>query len=147
MIEEPVILKTDGVGRVRTPVAQREAMLDAFERSGLSGMKFAALHGVKYPSFANWVQQRKRRRVELAAGRGDAPATTSLQWWEAVVDRRPEPVDRAGTDGGGLRLELPGGVRMEITAADQVGWAAQLVRALASGRESAGPSQPAMPSC
>ena len=36
-----------------TPMAQREALLDAYERSGLSGMKFAALHGVKYPSFAN----------------------------------------------------------------------------------------------
>ena len=53
-----MILKTDGLGRVRTPLAQREALLDAFERSGLAGMKFAALHGVKYPSFANWVQQR-----------------------------------------------------------------------------------------
>ena len=56
-IAEPEILKTDGLGRVRTPAAQREALLDAFERSGLSGMKFAALHGVKYPSFANWVQR------------------------------------------------------------------------------------------
>jgi len=52
-IPESIILKTDGLGRVRTPLAQREALLDAFERSGLSGMKFAALHGVKYPSSAN----------------------------------------------------------------------------------------------
>ena len=54
-IPEPIILKTDGLGRVRTSLAQREALLDAFERSGLSGMQFAALHGLKYPSFANWV--------------------------------------------------------------------------------------------
>ena len=67
-IPESIILKTDGLGRVRTPLAQREALLDAFERSGLSGMKFAALHGVKYPSFANWVQQRKRRRLMTHAG-------------------------------------------------------------------------------
>jgi hypothetical protein len=95
-IPEPIILKTDGLGRVRTPLAQREALLDAFERSGLSGMKFAALHGVKYPSFANWVQQRKRRRLLMthAGGEGhpgplpDHPAGGSgapLQWWEAVV--------------------------------------------------------------
>ena len=70
MIAEPVILKTDGRGRVRTPLAQREGLLDAFERSGLSGMKFAALHGVKYPSFANWVQQRKRRRLLADGGSG-----------------------------------------------------------------------------
>lgn len=62
MILEPVTLQTDGLGRVRTPLAQREALLDALERSGLSGMKFAALHGLDYPIFANWVQQRKRGR-------------------------------------------------------------------------------------
>jgi hypothetical protein len=42
MNAESVILKTDRQGRVRTPLAQREALLDAFECSGLSGMKFAA---------------------------------------------------------------------------------------------------------
>jgi hypothetical protein len=72
-IPESIILKTDGLGRVRTPLAQREALLDAFGRSGLSGMKFAALHGVKYPSFANWVQQRKRRRPMTHAGREGHP--------------------------------------------------------------------------
>jgi len=97
-IPESIILKTDGLGRVRTPLAQREALLDAFERSGLSGMKFAALHGVKYPSFANWVQQRKRRRLMTHAGREGHPgapldlpaggAGAPLQWWEAVVSER-----------------------------------------------------------
>ena len=62
MILEPVTLQTDGLGRVCTSLAQREALLDALERSGLSGMKFAALHGLDYPIFANWVQQRKRGR-------------------------------------------------------------------------------------
>ena len=56
------------LGGCAPPLAQWEALLDAFERSGLSGMKFAALHGVKYPSFANWVQQRKRRRLMTHAG-------------------------------------------------------------------------------
>ena len=143
MIAEPVILKTDGRGRVRTPLAQREGLLDAFERSGLSGMKFAALHGVKYPSFANWVQQRKRQRLPAHAGPvGDAGTTpehsasgsgSSLRWWEAVVDSEAALTDGAGSAGSGLRLHLPGGVRMEITAADQVGWAAQLLQALAPG--------------
>ena len=61
---EPVVLKTDGRGRVRTPETRREALLDEFGRSGLSGIKFAALCGVKNPSFAKWVQRRKRRRTE-----------------------------------------------------------------------------------
>ena len=143
-IPEAVILKTDARGRVKTPLAQREALVDAFERSGLSGMKFAALHGVKYPSFANWVQQRKRRRLMASAG-GEWPQSPSpedaaqgsgarLQWWEAVVDEptaMPNPNPNAiGPSCRGLQLHLSGGVRMEITAAAQVAWAAQLFRAM-----------------
>jgi hypothetical protein len=140
MIPEPVILKTDGRGRVRTPLAQREALLDGFERSGLSGMKFAALHGVKYPSFANWVQQRKRRRLMAHAGREEYPGQppdhaapgsgAPLRWWEAVVSGETIGGSGPAPVGGAMQLYLPGGVRMEITAAAQVAWAAQLLRSL-----------------
>jgi hypothetical protein len=44
---DEVILKTDVLGRVKTAPARREQLLDEFERSGLSGQKFAALAGVK----------------------------------------------------------------------------------------------------
>ncbi len=128
MIPESLILKTDTRGRVRTPVAQREGLLDAFERSGLSGMKFAALHGVKYPSFAGWVQKRKRRRQLDSMGLAAAGAATAsreadsggaLRWWEAVVG---EEAGRGGDNGGhggngvlrgGLLLHLPGGLRTQ----------------------------------
>jgi hypothetical protein len=140
MNAESVILKTDRQGRVCTPLAQREALLDALECSGLSGIKFAALHGVKYPSFANWVQQRKRRRSMTAASTGPesgagevaGPGGTVVQWCEGVVGNGEARFDAAGTAGPcGLQLHLPGGVQMEITAADHVGWAAQLLKLLA----------------
>ena len=70
MIAESVILKTDRRGRARTPLARREALLDAFECSGLSGIKFAVMHGVKYPSLANRVQPGNRHRSTLAAYAG-----------------------------------------------------------------------------
>ena len=41
------ILKTDVMGRVRTPKARRQALLEEFERSGVSGKKFAGLVGVR----------------------------------------------------------------------------------------------------
>ena len=158
MIAEPVILKTDSRGRVRTPVAQREALLDAFERSGLSGMKFAALHGVKYPSFANWVQQRKRRKLPAHAGStGEAGITTPdpgtpssgglRHWWEAVVGG--ESTMACGTDpaSSGLLLHLPGGVRMEITAGHQVGWAARLLESMAPDGLRRAPTLQPLPSC
>ena len=51
------VLKTDVLGRVHTPKARREALLEEFERSGVSGQKFAALVGVNYQTFASWVQK------------------------------------------------------------------------------------------
>ncbi len=61
-------LKTDVPGRVRTPLARREEILDAFEKSGLSGVAFAALTGVKYPTLANWIQRRRDRGLSREAG-------------------------------------------------------------------------------
>ena len=40
------IRKTDVLGRIKTPAARREQLLDEFERSGLSGCKFAELAGI-----------------------------------------------------------------------------------------------------
>lgn len=54
------MLKTSVLGRVKTGTRQREAMLDEFERSGLSGTRFAAVAGVNYQTFASWVQKRRR---------------------------------------------------------------------------------------
>ena len=51
---EGAALKIDDVGRVQTPAARRESLLDEFERSGLNGTKFAALAGIKYPTFPVW---------------------------------------------------------------------------------------------
>ena len=58
------ILKTDVMGRVRTPPARRQALLEEFARSGVSGKKFAALVGINYQTFASWVQQRRKARGE-----------------------------------------------------------------------------------
>ena len=57
-----VILKTDERGRVQTPVARRESLLDESKRSGLSAAKFAALAGVKYQTFAAWALRWRRQR-------------------------------------------------------------------------------------
>ncbi len=44
----PALIKTDVLGRMHRTREQRERILDEYERSGLSGAKFAALCGVKY---------------------------------------------------------------------------------------------------
>jgi hypothetical protein len=60
------ILKTDTKGRVRTPAARRESLLDEFERSGLSGTKFAALAGITYQTFAAWAARLRKQGVVQA---------------------------------------------------------------------------------
>jgi len=45
------LIKVDCLGRVRASAAQRDALLDVFAASGLSGPQFAAQHGVKYQTF------------------------------------------------------------------------------------------------
>jgi DNA-binding transcriptional regulator YiaG len=53
------LLKRDVLGRVRTPRAKREEILDEFEGSGVSGAEFAELAGIKYPTLASWIRRRR----------------------------------------------------------------------------------------
>jgi hypothetical protein len=84
---ETALLKTDGLGRVRTRAARRESLLDEFERSGLSGAKFAALVGIRYPTFATWAQRRRRQRGGYVGTNVPTPATCKVRWLEAVVEQ------------------------------------------------------------
>jgi hypothetical protein len=131
--EQSEILKVDDRGRVRTPVARREELLDEFERSGLSGAKFAVMVGVKYPTFALWVQKRRKARAGAKAGVGSGSAISSAGACGSVrlFEAFPEAV--AGSVGG-MKIELPGGIRMLVDSMAQVPVAAELLRHLAHGR-------------
>jgi hypothetical protein len=119
---EEQVLKTDEAGRVRTPVERREQLLAEFERSGLSGCKFAALVGVKYSTFAGWVGRRRKQ-----GGGASVPVkpVDSVRWLQAVVEQAQAPGEQSG-----VVLQLPGGARLQITQASQVALAAALLRAL-----------------
>src|SRR6187431_1464742 len=82
------VLKQDVRGRVRTPVERREMLLGEFERSGLSGPKFAELVGVKYQTFAGWVHERRKKSPVPPAVL--ASTASSLRLIEAVVAREAE---------------------------------------------------------
>jgi hypothetical protein len=115
-----IILKQDARGRVRVPRGRQEALVDEFERSGLSGIKFAAHCGVKYPTFAAWVQRRRRERGSDSVP--PARKTGTVRWMEAVLP---------GPSASPLSVHLPGGVRMEIATAAQAPLAAAVWRAFA----------------
>lgn len=118
------ILKQDAAGRVWTPVERREALLDEFERSGLPATQFAAHLGVKYSTFAVWVQKRRKSRSAGSGAAGPLPAVPRLAGWvEATVESPGDGAERA------LVVQLPGGARLEVRDAAQAVLAAHLLRA------------------
>ena len=119
MAKTEQVLKVDTSGRVWTPRARREEVLDELERSGMAAVKFAAFIGVKYPTLASWVQKRRRQRKALGA----AGQPAALRWVEAAVE----------THRSGLRVELQGGAVIAITDEAQAKLAAVLLRALGTG--------------
>lgn len=112
---ENVQVNMDSKGRVRVSKEQRQLILAEFERSGVSGARFAQRTGLKYSTLAGWLQRyrrgRPRRRVR------------SVRWLEAVVQQE-------SGDKNTLVLELPGGAKVQIVDARQAALAAVLLRAL-----------------
>jgi hypothetical protein len=128
------LLKVDSRGRVQTPRERREMLLDEFEQTGASAAAFARLVGVRYSTFAAWVQRRRTERaLSVEPERLVEPA--ALKWVEARVDAPSVAKAAAPT---ALRVDLPGGARMEIADVTQARIAAELLRGLAAAESRAG---------
>ena len=122
-----VVLKADELGRVRTPTARRESLLEEFEKSGLSGTKFAALAGVKYSTFASWLQKQRRRNGNQERGKGQADQAAQVRWLETVIEQAQSPSDKGRVS---IVVQLPGGASVEIATAGQARLAAELLSVL-----------------
>lgn len=144
-VDSTTPLKRDVLGRVTLPAAQREALLDEFERSGLMGRPFAKLLGVNYPTFASWIQKRRRARGDYTAlAKPPTPLTevrppqrhlpnATLRLVEVVTTPALPAactlpvVPQAAT---ALEVRLPGGASLLVSDAAQAELAAQILRAL-----------------
>ena len=60
------LLKVDSRGRIQISAERREALLEEFDRSGISGARFAKHYGIKYTTFAHWIRARKEVMSEPA---------------------------------------------------------------------------------
>ena len=133
------ILKQDALGRVGTKREQREALLDEFERSGLKGAQFARAAGIKYQTFANWVQQRRHARGDYGR-KGQARSDSqpvALRLVEAVLaapvaamEPKRAPCASAPAVAEALEVHLPCGARLLIATAQQAVLAVQFIQAL-----------------
>ena len=116
------LLKIDTRGRIRSTPQQRDAVLDAYEASGLSGPEFSRVHGIKYQTFATW---RQKRRESLEGDNSKSVvAKQAVTLLEASVEEQP----------GSLRIDLPGGTRIEVCDRNQTRLAAQLLAEFAKAQ-------------
>lgn len=116
MNKEAIVLKSDEAGRVQTPVQRQVELVREFERSGLSGPRFAELAGVNYQTFATW-----RRRHGVHQGAREQCKPVFLEVTAA----------RTATAATALEIALPGGARVSLHDAGQVPLLAALFKALA----------------
>jgi hypothetical protein len=122
--------RLDSRGQLRLSRKKREALLAEFDQSELSGSKFAKQEGIKYTTFAYWLQKRRRERSKTIPSPKSAPGRRSkVRWLEAVVDGSPkrEPLKLVTAT---LIVHGPGGVRLELSDDKQVKLAATLLREL-----------------
>ena len=118
MLGKMAALKADANERVWAPAEKRAEILREFDRSGASGVEFARMIGVKYPTFAGWL---RRRGARPGVGRRGRPKKEPVQFVEAMIPvRATEP----------LVVELPRGVRVRITASAKIPLLLELLRRL-----------------
>lgn len=119
---EGAVIRSDRRGRMLVSPEQREALLDEFERSGMSGMAFCKLHGLVYPTFASW---RKKRR--------ERPEPGSPAFAEVLVGK--DAVSSRGSERGArLRVSLPSGAMIEVSERDQLPLLVELLASLSRQR-------------
>ena len=111
----------DSRGRVQTPPQRREALLDEFERSGLSGRRFAEMVGIVPVTFSAWVCQRRRNRAEAKKLSGRIEPIALL---EAVLEERSSPLVSVAER---LVIELGGGAKVQVSTREQLALIAELV--------------------
>ena len=123
----------DSRGRVQTPPQRREALLDEFERSGLSGRRFAKMVGIVPVTFSAWVCQRRRNRAEAKKLSGRIEPIALL---EAVLEERNSPLVSVAER---VVIELGGGAKVQVSTREQLALIAELVGLLSE--RTAEPSQ------
>lgn len=123
----------DGItsrGQMRVSRKRREVLLAQFDQSSMSGPKFAKQAGIKYSTFSNWLQKRRRQGNKITPASTSSPGSWSkVNWLEAVVNgsRQKEPPKLATAT---LIVHVPGGMRLELSDGKHVKLAALLLREL-----------------
>lgn len=109
--------KRDERGRKITSQEEREALLEAYGKSGLTQKAFARREGVKFCTFTSWLQQRRG-----AAGPGRQ--LKSVRFAEVSIPQR-------AVSTSAVEVQLPDGTLIRGTSAAEI---VEVVRVLRSER-------------
>lgn len=112
----------DSRGRRRMSVAQRADYVRAYRESGLNQMAFAKREGLRYSTFAHWVQ--KAAKGELRVSPMSSSREGAFQFAQVQL---PTPAPTASA--ASIEVRLSDGV---VVRGDDVQKLAALVRALRS---------------
>ena len=108
---------TPGRKMHRRGTAEWRRWLDRYERSGLSQKTFCARHSLALSTLTYW-RRRERNRVS-------GQSASFVEVPRPAVAAVPSAMAEAG-----VLIELPGGVRLEVSQATDPKWLAALLREL-----------------
>jgi len=98
-------------------------LIAEYETSGLSQKEFVAKHDVSFSTFQYWLYRRSKK-LSVESG-----STTKFLPVE-VVDSAAPKARREGTESVPVEVELPGGVRVRLSARVSARFVGELVAAL-----------------
>jgi transposase-like protein len=91
--------KRDERGRRITPRREREALVRAYEQSGLTQKAFAQREGIKFPTFVSWLQELRRGEAQPKVSFAELTAPAAL----AVPGAPPARLEAQLPDGTIIR--------------------------------------------
>ena len=121
------LIKTDRIGRIHVKPEHREALLDKSEQCGMSGKQFAKLHGIKYPTFANWRQQRRIKLNDYPVITSEEPSELVDSLAEVLIEAQPSISENLPSH---LQIDLGGGVSLNLQDEAELELAAKLINQL-----------------
>jgi hypothetical protein len=107
---------------------RRDSLLEAYDRSGMSGAEFARWAGIKYTTLMGWIGRRRRGAKERPPR-----LVPEVSWVEAVFENQQPQCRSAQRElaaKSGLSIELPGGAKMQVFNVAGAGLAAEVLRGL-----------------